>query len=188
MSIVEAVMEVDETDIPSVKLGQKANVTVDAYPNHIFTGTVTEVGSSPMSRSGVTTNTEAINFEVKIQLDNPPAGIRPGFSASAEITTGARPQVTAVPIQALVVHDKPGKATGQPATEEGVYMYDAKQQKVKFVPVKTGITGETSIEVVSGVKPGDEIVTGPFRSLREIKDGDKVKIEKPKDGKTAEKS
>jgi HlyD family secretion protein len=203
MSIVEAVMQVDETDIPAVRVGQKANVTVDAYPNKTFAGVVTEVGSSPIATAS---GNDAINFEVKIQLTDPPAGIRPGFSASADIQTGFRPQAISIPIQALVVRDKetPGKgAKGTTATtssakaaktqeEEGVYRVDGtdKSKTVKFVNVQTGLTGETSIEIVSGVKPGDEIVIGPFKALREIKDGEKIKVEKEETGdkKDAKKS
>ena len=186
MSIVEAVMEVDETDIPNVKVGQPATVTIDAYPNKTFDGTVTEVGSSPMNAQAA--GSEAINFEVKIQLKNPPADVRPGFSSSAEITTAVRNGAVAVPIQALVVREKPapkGKpvaSEGRPQDEEGVFVFDPKDSKVRFQPVTTGISGETSIEVATGLKPGTEIVTGPFRALREIKDGDQVRIAKEKKG------
>lgn len=188
MSTVEAVMEVDETDIPNVKIGQAATVTVDAYPNKTFAGKVTEVGSSPLGRSA-SGSSESINFEVKIQLDDPPAGIRPGFSSSADIITGTRPRVPAIPIQALVVREKEVAKDAAPATssaakaqeEEGVYKFDPASQKVAFTPVTTGISGESSIEIVTGLKTGDEIVTGPFKSLRDIKDGDRVKLEKKKD-------
>lgn len=176
MSEVEAVMEVDETDIPNVKIGQTASVTIDAYPNRTFAGHVTEVGSSPIS--AVATGAEAINFEVKIQLDAPPPGVRPGFSVSADVITGTRSKVVNVPIQALVVREKPGVAGGKPVEEEGVYTFDPTTKKIAFTPIKTGITGETTIEVVSGIEPGKEIVTGPFRALREVKDGDEVKIAK----------
>ena len=176
MSVVEAVMEVDETDVPSVKVGQRATVTIDAYPNKTFSGIVTEVGSSPIQRT-TPGATEAVNFEVKIQLDNPPAGVRPGFSASAEITTGARAKAVAVPIQALVMREKPGSAkTAKPQDEEGVYVVD--NGAVKFAPVTTGLSGESNIEIVSGLKDGQQIVTGPFKALRELKDGSKVKEEK----------
>jgi HlyD family secretion protein len=187
MSEVEAVMEVDETDIPNVKIGQLANVTIDAYPNRTFTGRVTEVGSSPIS--AVTSGAEAINFEVKIQLDAPPPGVRPGFSVSADVVTGTRSKVVNVPIQALVVREKPGKSGGKPVEEEGIYAFDPATKKIAFTPIKTGITGETTIEVVSGIEPGKEIVTGPFRALREVKDGDEVKIakdEKKKGGPEAD--
>src|SRR5712691_11522594 len=121
MSVVEAVMEVDETDVPNVKVGQHANVTIDAYPNKIFNGVVTEVGSSPIVRNvGLGgSSTEAVNFEVKIQVENPPPGVRPGFSASADIITGTRTKVVAIPIQALIIREKPGPSDGKPQDEEG---------------------------------------------------------------------
>jgi HlyD family secretion protein len=190
MSVVEAVMEVDETDMPSVKIGQQANITVDAYPNKTFNGVVTEVGSSPITRTGATGN-EAINFEVKIQIQKPPADIRPGFSCSAQIVTGFRPKAVAVPIQALVVREKEQgpKSGGKSQEEEGVYKFDSKAQQIHFVPVTTGISGESSIEIVRGIDAGAEIVTGPFKALRDIKDGDKVKILKePGKGKPGAKA
>ncbi|HEV7573727.1 MAG TPA: efflux RND transporter periplasmic adaptor subunit [Thermoanaerobaculia bacterium] len=182
MSVVEAVMEVDETDVPSVKVGQRATVTIDAYPNKTFPGLVTEVASSPIKRNGISTSTtEAVNFEVKIQIENPPAGVRPGFSASADIITGTRPKALAIPIQALVVREKPGSTPGKPLDEEGVFAIT--NGAVKFQPVKTGLSGDSNIEIVSGAKDGEQIVTGPFRALREIKDGTKVKEQKEeKDG------
>jgi HlyD family secretion protein len=176
MSIVEAVMEVDETDIPNVKVGQKATVTIDAYPNKTFNGVVTEVGSSPMTRLGMTSSGEAVNFEVKIQLDSPPEGIRPGFSASADIVTGTRSGALAIPIQALVVREKPGSGPGAAEEEEGVYVH--KDGKAEFVAVETGLTGDTNIEVVKGLTAGQEIVTGPFRALRDIDDGTKIRSQK----------
>src|SRR5205085_2881065 len=111
-SVVEAVMDVDETDIPSVKVGEHANVTIDAYPNKTFSGLVTEVGSSPITQNGG--SSQAVNFQVKIQIENPPAGVRPGFSCSADIITGTRNKAIAIPIQALVVREKPGVAGGKP--------------------------------------------------------------------------
>jgi HlyD family secretion protein len=178
MSVVEAVMEVDETDIPTVKVGQRATVTIDAYPNKSFSGLVTEVGSSPIVRTGMTSSTEAVNFEVKLQLDSPPAGVRPGFSASADIVTGTRSKVVAVPIQSLVVREKPGTGSGKPQDEEGIFLYQ--DGTAKFVPVKTGLSGDTTIEIVSGLRERQQIVTGPFKALREIKDGAKVKEQKEK--------
>jgi HlyD family secretion protein len=196
MSVVEAVMEVDETDVPNVKVGQRATVTIDAYPNKTYEGVVTEVGSSPMTRQGAATGGDAINFEVKIQLRNPPAGVRPGFSASADIITGTRSKALAIPLQALVVREKPAakgaKATEKATEEEGVYVHNAKDGKVKFVPVATGLSGDSNIEIVRGVKEGDQIVTGPFRALRDIKDGSKVREQedtsKKKDGKDEKES
>ena len=118
--------------------------------------------------------TEAVNFEVKIQLDHPPAGVRPGFSASADIITGTRSKTLAIPIQALVVREK--KEGTKTKDEEGVYVH--KDGKVKFAPITTGLAGETNIEVVRGLSDGQQIVTGPFRALRELKDDAKVREQK----------
>jgi len=186
MSVVEAVMEVDETDVPTVRVGQTAEVRIDAYGEQKFEGVVTEVGSSPIaSLTGATD--AAVNFEVKIQLASPPGTIRPGFSCSADILTGTAPQVLAVPIQALVVREKPAAEgednpapAAKPVEEEGVYLFDEQAKTVKFQPVVTGMTGETMVEVASGLEAGQSIVTGPFKTLREIEDGDKARLEQPK--------
>ena len=125
-------------------------------------------------------NSEAINFKVKIRLDSPPDTIRPGFSVTADIVTARRDGTTAIPIQALVVRDVEKKdkapAVGRAETEEGVYTI--KDGKLAFSKVKTGIAGELMIEVTEGPKVGQEIVTGPFKVLRQVKDGDRVIIEK----------
>jgi len=177
MSVVEAVMEVDETDVPSVKVGQRATVTIDAYPNKTFPGLVTEVASSPIKVNGISTGgTQAVNFEVKIQVENPPPDVRPGFSASADIVTGTRSKALAIPIQALVVREKPGSTPGKPQDEEGVFV--VRNGAVKFEKVTSGLSGDSQIELLSGAKEGEQIVTGPFRALREIKDGSKVKEQK----------
>jgi HlyD family secretion protein len=186
MGEVEAVMMVDETSVPQVKIGQKANLSIDAYPNRKFEGTVTEVGSSPIPKNdpdllALTANSEAINFKVKIRLDQPPDTIRPGFSVTADIVTGRIDGATAIPIQALIVRDVPTKdkkpaAGARPETEEGVYV--VKDGKLAFDKVETGIAGELMIEVKKGPAAGSEIVTGPFKVLRQVKEGDKVLIEK----------
>ena len=186
MSVVEAVMEVDETDVPAVRVGQTAEVRIDAYGEQKFEGVVTEVGSSPIASATGGTDA-AVNFEVKIQLKSPPETIRPGFSCSADILTGQVPQVLAVPIQALVVREKPTPegaakpaAGAKPVEEEGVYLFDEKAKTVKFQPVSTGMTGETMVEVSAGLEAGQTIVTGPFKTLREIEDGGKARLEEPK--------
>ncbi len=191
MSSVEAVMMVDETSVPQVKVGQKAALTIDAYPNTKFEGTVMEVGSSPISKNDpdlltLTANSEAINFKVKIRIENPPDTIRPGFSVTAEVVTGRREGATAIPLQALVVRDvhEKGKTPtpgSRPQTEEGVYVI--KDGKLVFEKVETGIAGELMIEAKKGPAVGAEIVTGPFKVLRQVKEGDKVIIEKEGDGK-----
>jgi HlyD family secretion protein len=189
MSEVEAVMMVDETSVPDVKVGQKANLNIDAYPNRTFEGVVTEVGSSPIAKNdpdlfSLTQGSEAINFKVKLRVVTPPDTIRPGFSVTADILTGRKEGATAIPIQALVVRDVPKKdgkpaaasSSGRPQTEEGVYL--VKNQKLAFEKVETGLAGELMIEVKSGPKVGEEIVTGPFKVLRQVKEGDKVIVEK----------
>jgi HlyD family secretion protein len=177
-----------------VKIGQKGTLEIDAYPGRKFTGTVTEVGSSPIARNdpdllSLVQGSEAINFKVKIRLDDPPPTIRPGFSVTGEIVTGRKEGVAAIPIQALVVRDVPKKGTptassggGRPETEEGVYLV-GKENKVAFEKVKTGLTGELLVEVEQGPKIGQEIITGPFKTLRQIKEGDKVAVEKPDEKK-----
>ena len=187
MSVVEAVMEVDETDVPNVKVGQRATVTIDAYPNKTYEGVVTEVGPSPMTAANGAGTGEAVNFEVKIQLTNPPAGVRPRFSASADIFTGTREKALSIPLQALVVREKPASKGAKATEEEGVYVH--KDGKVSFVGVTTGLAGDTNIEIVKGLTEGQQIVTGPFRALRDIKDGSKVREQKEeKKGKDEEKS
>jgi HlyD family secretion protein len=187
MSVVETEMEVDETSIPSVKLGQEALVRVDAYPNRTFNGVVTEVGSSPIVKANASAN-EAIKFKVKIEIKDPPEGIKPGLSVQADILTGFRSQALVVPIQALVVRDierKPGETPkpGAPRDEEGVYlMADGKAQ---FQKIQTGLLGELSLEVVDGLKGGETVVSGPFRALRSLKPGDPVKVEEKKEGPAA---
>jgi len=188
MATVEAVMMVDETDVPNVKTGQKAVINVDAYPNHPFDGVVTEVGGSPIlpndpDLQGLTTTSDAINFKVRIKMLQPPDSIRPGFSVTADIITGTKPSVLTIPLAAVIVRDSPKSektASGKIKTEEGVYVLE--NGKVQFIPVKTGLSGELSIEVTSGLSGGRQIVTGPFKALRTIKDGDKVMIEKEKKG------
>ncbi len=198
MSEVEAVMMVDETSVPEVKIGHKATLSIDAYPNRTFEGIVTDVGSSPIAKNdpdllSLTQGSEAINFKVRIRVVNPPETIRPGFSVTADIITGRKEDAVAIPIQALIVRDvpkkdkekkkekKPRTATGRPETEEGVYV--VKNGKLNFERVETGIAGELMIEVKKGPAVGAEIVTGPFKVLRQVKEGDKVGIEKEGDKK-----
>jgi len=182
MSVVEPEMEVDETSIPSVAVGQHAVVRIDAYPNQTFDGVVTEVGSSPiLGGIGANTATGAIKFKVKVRIENPPAGIKPGLTVQADILTGFRAQVLTVPIQALVLREierKPGEAPkpGAPRDEEGVWL--VADGKAKFQPIKTGLLGELSMEVLEGLAGGETIVSGPFRTLRNLKPGDAVKAEK----------
>lgn len=171
MSVVEAELEVDETSVPSVKLGQRARVRLDAYPNQTFDGVVTEVGSSPIA----TAANQAIKFNVKVRVENPPADVKPGLSARADILTGFRGNAIVVPLQALVVREGENRKE-----QEGVYLVEA--GKTRFQPLETGLIGDLSIEVVKGLKGGETVVTGPFKALRSINPGDAVVLEKPKKG------
>jgi len=193
MSIVEGEMEIDETDIPQVKVGQKAKLTFDAYPDKKFDGVVTEIGGSPITKSALGTDSSAVNFKVKVQVENPPSNIRPGFSVSGKIETDRRASALSIPIPALVVADpaslerpKGKKPTPVPtpaaaAAEkkkdvEGVFVVK-KDGTVDFRPIKTGISADLQTEVLEGLADGEEIVTGPFKALRSLKIGDRVKVD-----------
>jgi len=199
MSVITAEVKVDETDIVNIKLGQSADVSVDALPGKTFKGHVTLVGDQAILRStGVATSQsttgteEAKDFKVVVTLDEPSSELRPGLSATAKITTARKANVDSLPIQALTMHnaddDKPKgavKAASVPATPgaaksvpiQGVFVVQNVKGKLraKFVPVTTGITGATDIEVLTGLKEGDEIVTGPFKILRGLKNDTLVK-------------
>ncbi len=194
MSSVLAVLMVDETDTPNVQVGQKTLLTIDAYPGRTFDGTVTEVGHSPILRDdqdlqGLTTTSDAINFKVKVKLAAPPPGIRPGFSVSADIVTGTKAQVPVVSLAAVIVRDSPKgekTASGRLKTEEGVYVI--KDGKTAFLPIQTGLTGDLVVEVREGLTAGQEIVTGPFKALRSLKEGDKLAAATDKERKALEAS
>ncbi len=201
MSIITAEVKVDETDIPNVALGQTALVSVDAFPGQTFTGKVTEVGDQALLRttglatSQSTTGTEeAKDFKVVVTLDPTKVDLRPGLTCTAKITTAHKPNVLAIPIQALVLRDptlekvyfhRLGKAPSSASTNtggesnlvQGVYQLTNQdgRLRVRFVPVTTGIAGSTDIEALSGLKPGDEVVTGHYRVLRMLHSGTAVK-------------
>jgi HlyD family secretion protein len=194
MSVITAEVKVDETDIVNIKIGQPADVTVDAIPNKVFKGHVTLVGDQALLRStGVATSQsttgteEAKDFKVVVTLDAPSDELRPGLSTTAKITTAHKPNVLSLPIQALTLYapPAPGSKDGVEAAstttpnattpgKQGVFLMDKDahgRQRAKFVPVTTGITGATDIEVLSGLQEGEEVVTGPYKTLRVLKDG-----------------
>jgi len=206
LAVITAEVKVDETDIVNVKLGQTAEVTIDAIPNKTFKGKVTEIGQSAVGRtSGVTTGTststteEAKDFKVVVTLDDPPPGLRPGLSTTAKITTATRQNAVTIPIQALTVRTRrqleeeesskgaKGKvqaATSQPTTaakdkgkEEVQGAFQLKDGRAVFVPVESGIMGQSDVEVLKGVQPNEEIVSGPFSVLRTLKNHTKVKVD-----------
>lgn len=199
MSLITAEVKVDETDIVNVKLGQTAAITIDAIPDKTFSGRVIEIGNTAILRStglaasqSAISSQEAKDFKVVIALDDPPAEIRPGLSCTAKITTATRDRVLTIPIQALTVRQKgdlepPKKgveaaAAPDPALEkerkkeiQGVFVVNG--EKVEFREVKTGITGATDIEVLSGLKEGEEIVTGSYKVIRTIRNQARVKVD-----------
>jgi len=204
MSVITAEVQVDETDIVNVKLGQSAEVSIDAIPKKKFKGIVTEIGNNAILRStGVSTaqtlgsSQEAKDFKVVVTLQDPPENLRPGLSSTAKITTATRQNAVAIPIQALTIrqrgdleekpkgkNDKSSVQAATPAAPEekakskeeiqGVFILH--NGKAEFKPVETGITGTTDIEITNGIKEGDEIVTGSYKVLRSLRNGASVKV------------
>jgi len=186
LSVMEVEVEVDETDVVGVALGQNAKVRVDAFPDTVFPGTVTEIGSSALQKTTASASTqESKDFKVVVTLDNPSRKLKPGLSASADIIVAEKKQALAVPISSLILRDKEAVDKTAPAEskeEEGVYAVES--GRVKFVPVGKGITGGMMIEITSGLLEGQDIVIGPYASLRELKDGVLIKAETKKETKT----
>ena len=202
MSVITAEVKVDETDIVNVKLGQPADVTIDAIPKKVFHAVVTEIGNNAIVRStGVATSQstsasqEVKDFKVVVTLSDPPDDLRPGLSTTAKITTATRSNIVTVPIQALTVRQQsdleaarsetgsvqaaapPKEASKDRKNEEIQGVFVIRNKKAEFVPVQTGILGTTDAEVLSGLKQGDEIVTGSYKVLRTVKPGTSVKID-----------
>ena len=199
MSVITAEVMVDETDIVNVEMGQPAEVSIDAIPKKTFKATVTEIGNNAMVRStGVSTSQqttgsqEAKDFRVVVTLLEPPEDLRPGLSATAKITTATRKDALTIPIQALTVrkqedlvpkNEKDAVQAASPAKpvsnskEEVQGVFVLRNHKAEFVPVQTGIAGTTDIEVLSGLKDGDEIVTGSYKVLRTLRPGASVKVD-----------
>jgi HlyD family secretion protein len=182
MSVITAEVKVDEADIVNVRLGQEAEIKVDALGDKKLKGHVSEVGNSALNRSGGTTSNtgsqEAKDFKVVITLDDPPDTLRPGLSCTVTIITARTAKVLTIPIQALTVRefDDPSDPLKKKKIEkEGVYTL--KDNTVLFKTVKTGITGTTDIEILEGLSEKEKIVTGPYQVLRGLEDNKKVKIE-----------
>ncbi len=178
LSVMEVEVEVDETDVVGVELNQEAEIRVDAFPDINIKGRVTEIGSSALQK--VTASQESKDFKVVITLENPPANLKPGLSASADIITAQKQDVLAIPISALVIKDiEEDTDREQEGQHEGVYTVE--KDRVKFQPVKKGIMGELKIEIVSGLEEEQEIVVGPYSALRELKDDKLIKTDKSKE-------
>jgi HlyD family secretion protein len=209
MSVIQAEIEVDETNVPSVQIGQKAKITIDAIPDKSFRGHVAEIGNSPIAAAAGATGTQATNFKVKVMLDEPVPDVRPGFTCTADITTAVRKDVVAVPIPAVAVreliYDANGQVVREPKTDrrrhtpdtptattsgsdlkpgqtrkevEGVFV--VRDNSAEFTPIKMGIAGDKYFEVLTNLKAGDQVITGPYNSVRGMADGDQVKIDNAK--------
>ncbi|MCG6920932.1 MAG: efflux RND transporter periplasmic adaptor subunit [Acidobacteria bacterium] len=205
LSVMEAEVMVDETDIRNLKVGQKAVVEADALEGLEIEGEVTEIGASAIVRGsdtsqaqaqlGANTGNQPKDFKVKIVLKDPPPSLRPGLNASADITTATREHVLAVPIQAVVVRevDEEGKVivagaassdddnevvgSARKRGEEKDGVFVVQDEKAVFTPVKTGIMGDTEIEITEGLEEGQQIVTGSYRTLRTLENEARLKIE-----------
>jgi len=208
MSVIQAEVEVDETNIPSVQFGQLAKISIDAIPDRTFKGHVTEIGNSPIqAAAGAGNTTQATNFKVVVVLDEAVPDVRPGFTATADIVTATRTGVVAAPIPAVavreLVYDANEQIVREPRTDkrkttvldptaaaaelkpgqtrketEGVFVL--KGGRAEFVPIKVGIAGDKYFEVLSGLKEGDQVITGPYNSVRGMADGDQVKVDTKK--------
>ncbi len=205
LSEIEIKAEVDETDVGFVKLGQKTDIELDAVPDTTFKGVVTEIGSSAQV-VGRTTQEQVVNFIVTILLLDDVPNIKPGMSATVDITTDSREEVLNIPIQAVVMREltedslkillgeKPSKAEESSSNDDSLAVKEKKKGKEKkkeiegvfvvregsahFVPVSTGIADQQNIEITKGLAEADTVITGSYRTLRTLKPGDKVKIEK----------
>ena len=202
LSVIETEVEVDETDIPFIELGQPAKVKIDAFPDKEFTGRVTEVGNSAIQTAGAAAQ-RATNFKVIVTLEGEVPNVRPGFTCTTIITTATRQKAIAVPIQATTVREMvvnadgslvraAAAAEGQPSTSRRVTTptelqpgqtrkeiegsFVIRDGRAVFTPIKVGIAGEKFFEVLEGLVEGDEVITGPFASVRTLKDGDAVKV------------
>ena len=201
LSVVEAEIEIDETDIVHVQLGQAAEVRIDAFPDQVFRAEVTEVGRSPINTAAAAAS-QAINFKVVVRLLDPVIGARPGLSCTADITTATREQVLTVPIQALILRevqlDEEGRIVERdPVAEllaelesdngddeaaselqeiEGAFVI--RDGEALFLPIEVGIAGERHFEVLSGLEEDDQVVTGPFSVIRTLQTGERVEIER----------
>ena len=198
LSIIETEIEVDETDIPFITPGLPAKITIDALPDREFTGRVTEVGNSPI-QAGAAAQQRATNFKVVVTIDGEVPGVRPGFTCTAVITTATRQQVPAIPIQAMTVREfpvddegniirsrrnagadsgRPRAAEAEPESEQTMKEFEGafvvEDGNAVFKSVKVGIAGERHFEVLSGLSVGDVVITGPFQSVRNLRDGDAV--------------
>jgi len=166
LSTMLALVEANETDVPSIRPGQKAKLALDAFPDTLFEATVNRVGYMPI-QTLITATEKSTKFQIELQLDQPTDALRPGMSVSADIVTSQRDSILSVPIQALGRRKIKG--------EETQAIFAVKDGKAKLTPVKTGISSDVDTEILDGVSEGDSVITGPYKVLSKLKDGAKVR-------------
>jgi len=189
LSVIQAKVKVDETDVVRVHLGDSVEVSIDAFPDTGFIGRVTKVSDSSVrdaTSAATGQNDRAVDYEVEITLDKPPTDIRPDLSATARIVTDTRKHALSIPIIALTVREnKTGATESRPADTaaarkkketEGVFV--VKDGVANFRPVKVGVAGDEYFEVTEGLKPGETIVAGPYQAIRDLKEGARVRAMK----------
>jgi len=178
LGVMEATVEVDETDVVDIETGQEATISVDAFPDTTFAGEVTEVATSPIivpTAAGPAAG--ATDYSVKVTLSGGLPAARSGLSASTDIVTARRENVLAIPIQSLVVRPVvDDSASGGVVEREGVFV--VRDGRASFVPVRVGISGDRYFEVLSGLEAGDQVVSGSYEALRDLTDGAAVKVER----------
>jgi HlyD family secretion protein len=182
MAVMEATIDVDETDVVDLEVGQTAEVAVDAFPDTTFIGHVTEVGTSPKivaTASGPAD--DSTDFEVVVTLDDRLPSAQSGLSCSSEIVTAERENVLTIPIQSLVVRSMADDAAGSDGVVEREGVFVVRDGTARFAPVRVGISGERYFEVRSGLDESDQVVSGSYQALRDLSDGDTVKIERQED-------
>src|SRR2546427_2210095 len=186
LSVIQVKVNVDETDVVRIHLGDSVDVSIDAFPDTSFTGRVTKLSNSSIltaASSATGQNDRAVDYEVEVTLNHPPADVRPDLSATARIITDTRKQALSIPIIALTVREnKPVSTENRPldtaATRkkkeaEGVFVVD--KGSATFRPIKVGIAGDEYFEVLDGLKQGETIVAGPYQAIRDLKDGTRVR-------------
>ncbi len=198
LAVMETVVEVDETDVSRVAAGDSASVEIDAFPDTAFAGRVTKIGNSsvrPRGQAG-SGQDQAVDFEVRITLDDPPPGIRPDLSATADVVTATRAEALAIPIIALTLQETDQLAEGwrdrlsggvRPGDEvEGVFL--ATGGTARFQPARVGVAGDNYFEVLSGLSAGDTVISGSYQAIRGLSDGDAVELTRVDDssGETAD--
>jgi len=184
LSVMEVVLEVDETDVPEISLGDSAKVELDAFPELDFAGEVTEIGNSairPPSQAAGTGQTPTIDFEVVVTLWDPPAELRPDLSATAEVVTDTRTDQLSIPIIALTLREEDqierseGDEGSGDSTDPVEGVFTVRDGKAVFAPVEVGIAGEEYFEVLSGLALGDTVVSGPYQVVRTLRKGTTIR-------------